>query len=192
LLIPKKNRNAILSYLFKEGVLVCKKDHTLTKHSTIEVPHLHIVKLMLSLESRGFVKTQFSWQYFYYTLTDKGIEYLRDYLHVSAETVPATHKKASKPQQPPSFGRREDGGGFRGGRGGDRDGRRGGGRGGYRGPGKKFDDTPSDSNTAATGDAPSGGRGGRGRGRGRGGRGGSSSGSGAPAAGSESTETTQQ
>jgi len=187
MLMPKKNRNAILSYLFKEGVLVCKKDHSVTKHPTIEVPHLHIVKLMLSLESRGLVKTQFSWQYFYYTLTDKGIEYLRDYLHVSTDTVPATHKKQTKPQPPPSFGRsqgdRRDGDrdGFRGGRGGER-GR--GGRGGYRGPGRKFDDQPTDSDQGSSGR-------GRGRGRGRGGRGGQSSSESTGSASTESTATQQ-
>jgi len=130
MLIPKKNRLAVYSYLFKEGVIVAKKDVNVPKHGQIEVPNLHVLKLMQSFKSRELVKEQFNWQWLYFTLTDKGIEYLREYLHVSADTVPATLKKSSKPQPLPSFGGRVEGDeGRRGGRGGFR-----GGRGGYRGP----------------------------------------------------------
>jgi len=169
MLVPKKNRLAVYSYLFKEGVVVTKKDHTMTKHPQIEVPNLHVCKLMISLKSREVVKEQFNWQYLYYTLTDKGIEYLREYLHVSEDIVPATLKKPSKPQPPASFGsgrhegaeRDGAGRGGRGGAGGFRGGRGGAGRGGYRGP----------REGGEGGDAPAGGfRGGRGGARG--GRGG--------------------
>ncbi len=55
--------------------------------------------LMKSLESRGYVRITFSWQYNYCYLTDEGIEYLRGYLALPAEIVPATHKKqASRPE----------------------------------------------------------------------------------------------
>jgi len=162
MLIPKKNRLAVYSYLFKEGTIVVRKELVMEKHPNIEVPRLHVVKLMQSLLSRALVKEQFNWNYLYYTLTDSGIEYLREYLHVSADTVPATLKKASKPQPPPSFGRRdggEDGGRGRG---------RGRGRGGYRGP-REF-------GGGAGGEGEFGGRG-RGRG-GFGGRGGGEGGRG--------------
>jgi small subunit ribosomal protein S10e len=178
MLIPKKNRLAVYSYLFKEGVVVCKKALVMTKHLQIEVPNIHVVKLMQSLKSRGHVKEQFNWQYLYYTLTDEGIEYLRNYLHVSEDTVPATLKKATKPQPPPSFGRRteDEDGGRRGGRGGFRGGRGGrGGREGYRGP-KDFEGgAPRGFNPEFEG-GRGGGRGGSRGGRGgvRGGRGGSS------------------
>jgi len=167
MLIPKKNRLAVYSYLFKEGVVVTKKDHSMTKHPQIEVPNLHVCKLMISLKSREVVKEQFNWQYLYYTLTDKGIEYLREYLHVSEDTVPATLKKSNKAQAPPSFGggraegadgpaNRGGRGGFRGGRGGYRSERSEGGEGGFGGRG-----------------GSRGGRGGfEGRGGSRGGRGG--------------------
>lgn len=186
MLVPKKNRHAVYSYLFKEGVITAKKDLE-GKHTHVDVPNLHVVKLLQSLRSRGFVKEKFSWQYLYYTLSDEGIEYLREYLHVSADTVPSTLKKASKPQPPPSFGRGrvegaegpiDSGRGGRGGRGrgrgfSDRGSERGtfrgrGGRGrggfdneGYRGP-KTFDEAPADFNPEFEE-----GRGGfRGRGRG--------------------------
>merc|ERR550537_570452 len=105
MLVPKKNRLAVYSYLFKEGVLCAKKDFGRVKHGQIEVPNLEVLNLMKSLHSRGFVEQNFSWQWFYYRLTNEGIDYLREYLHVSEETVPATPKKSNKPQQPPSFGR---------------------------------------------------------------------------------------
>ena len=45
MLIPKKNRIAIYEYLFKEGVLVAKKDNNAPKHPDIEgVPNLQVVK----------------------------------------------------------------------------------------------------------------------------------------------------
>merc|ERR1719242_275659 len=125
MLVPKKNRLAIYSYLFKEGVLVAKNEFS-GKHPQIAVPNLHALKLMQSLKSRGYVKEKFSWQWFYYSLTNEGIIYLREYLHVSGDTVPATLKKATKPQPPPSFGSGRFGKGGKGKCGkGDRDGYRG-------------------------------------------------------------------
>lgn len=47
MLIPKKNRVAIYEYLFKEGVMVAKKDFNLPKHPELEeVPNLHVIKAM--------------------------------------------------------------------------------------------------------------------------------------------------
>eukprot|EP00823_Brevimastigomonas_motovehiculus_P008231 TRINITY_DN7506_c0_g1_i1.p1 TRINITY_DN7506_c0_g1~~TRINITY_DN7506_c0_g1_i1.p1 ORF type:complete len:189 (-),score=38.01 TRINITY_DN7506_c0_g1_i1:219-785(-) len=103
MLVPKKNRLLIYSYLFKEGTIVCKKDMFLPKHPQLAVPNLQVMKLMQSLCSRNFVKELYNWQHFYYTLTNKGIDYLRDYLHLPADTVPTTLKKPEKPQPAPSF-----------------------------------------------------------------------------------------
>ena len=130
MLIPKKNRNAMYQYLFREGVMVAKNDFGLAKHPEleVEVPNLQVIKMLQSLCSRGYVTKQFSWNYYYYYLTNEGIEYLRDYLHLPAEVVPNTLKKAARPQRLPTA--RDDGprrGGDRFG-GGDRDGYR-------RGPG---------------------------------------------------------
>lgn len=83
---------------------MCKKDVFQAKHGAIDVPNLHVMKALLSLKSRGYVTEIFSWQYFYYTLTESGIEYLREYLHVPAEYVPLTLQKQNKPQTRPSFG----------------------------------------------------------------------------------------
>jgi len=93
MLIPKKNRVLIYSQLFKDGVMAAKKDLFLPKHPELNVPNLHVVKLLQSLASRGLVDEKFSWQWYYWKLTDAGIEFLREYLHLSADVVPDTHKR---------------------------------------------------------------------------------------------------
>jgi small subunit ribosomal protein S10e len=134
-LIPKADRKKIHEYLFREGVLVAKKDYNLPKHNDIDTKNLYVVKACQSLTSRGYVKTQFSWQYYYYTLTPEGLDYLREWLHLPAEIVPATHIKQQRSHAPPrgmmgGEGERERKPfGGRGGRGG---GERGDREGGYR------------------------------------------------------------
>ncbi|PKS09690.1 hypothetical protein jhhlp_004310 [Lomentospora prolificans] len=101
MLIPKADRKKIHEYLFREGVLVAKKDYNLPKHDDIDTKNLFVVKACQSLDSRGYVKTRFSWQYYYYTLTPEGIDYLREWLHLPAEIVPATHIKQQRSHAPP-------------------------------------------------------------------------------------------
>ena len=120
--MPKADRKKIYEYLFREGVLVAKKDFNLPKHNEIDIKNLYVVKACQSLTSRGFLKTQFSWQWYYYTLTPEGLDYLREWLHLPAEIVPATHIKQQRSHAPP-----------RGMMGGDDKERRSGGRGGDRG-----------------------------------------------------------
>jgi len=100
MIITKQNRRVIYENLFKEGVLVAKKDYNAPKHEELNVPNLQVIKAMQSLTSKGFVKTQFSWQWYYYVLTAEGVEYLREWLHLPGEIVPATHKKAARPPRP--------------------------------------------------------------------------------------------
>lgn len=60
--IQKKNRLAVYSYLFKEGVLVAKKDFFKAKHDEIEdVTNLEVLALMKSMKSRGLVRETFNW-----------------------------------------------------------------------------------------------------------------------------------
>ncbi|KAJ5156255.1 hypothetical protein N7492_009058, partial [Penicillium capsulatum] len=101
MLIPKDDRKKIHEYLFREGVLVAKKDFNLPKHAEIDTKNLYVIKACQSLNSRGYIKTQFSWQYYYYTLTPEGLDYLREWLHLPAEVVPATHIKQQRSHAPP-------------------------------------------------------------------------------------------
>ena len=92
-----------------------------------------VIKLMQSFTSKELVKEQFSWRYYYWYLTNEGIEYLREYLNLSADVVPNTLKKSTRPPTRPMADERAPRGdrGPRGGREGYRSERPGGyGRGG--------------------------------------------------------------
>jgi small subunit ribosomal protein S10e len=104
---------------------VAKKDFNLPKHPDIDTKNLYVrsppsrqqpekgkrtslilnqqqvIKALQSLNSRGYVKTRFSWQYYYYTLTPEGLDYLREWLHLPADIVPATHIKQQRSHAPP-------------------------------------------------------------------------------------------
>merc|ERR1712118_447649 len=122
MLVPKKDRLTIYRYLFKEGVMVAKKDCNKPKHDDPELPvkNIYVIKLLTSLKSRGYVTEKFSWQWYYWYLTNEGIEYLREYLNLPEEVVPNTLKKTSRPAA----------------RGVERDSRQGGGKGGWGDGGK--------------------------------------------------------
>ncbi|KAI8102866.1 hypothetical protein M9434_005658 [Picochlorum sp. BPE23] len=98
MLISKKNRREVYKYLFKEGVLYAEKDFNLPSHPEIEgVPNLEVIKLMQSFKSRELVTERYAWRHYYWFLTDAGIEYLREYLCLPEEIVPATLKKSALP-----------------------------------------------------------------------------------------------
>ncbi|CAN7071713.1 unnamed protein product [Brassica oleracea var. botrytis] len=143
MIITETNRREICKYLFKEGVLFAKKDFNLPKHPLIEsVPNLQVIKLMQSFKSKEYVRETFAWMHYYWFLTNEGIEFLRTYLNLPSDVVPATLKKSAKPigrpfggppdDRPrgprfegdrPRFGDRD---GYRGPRGGDAAGEKGG------------------------------------------------------------------
>lgn len=93
---------AIYSYLFKEGVMCAQKNYMTEKSlgrdqadNEIVVKNLEVVKLLQSLKSKGMVREQFNWNWYYWFLTAEGVEYLREYLHLPADIVPATMKKSA-------------------------------------------------------------------------------------------------
>jgi hypothetical protein len=65
MIIPKADRRTIYENLFKEGVLVAKKDFNAPKHQDLDVKNLFVIKACQSLTSKGFLTTHFSWQYYY-------------------------------------------------------------------------------------------------------------------------------
>lgn len=95
--------------MFKEGVIVAPQKITID-HPVIHVPNLQVVKLMISLKSRDYVRENFCWAHHYFYLTDAGIEYLREYLHLPAEIIPATLKKQLPAPRPASEMRGEEAG----------------------------------------------------------------------------------
>jgi len=116
-LVPKANRKAILEYLFKEGVLTCKKDGLKAKHDDIDVPNLQVMMVMKSMVSRAMVTEKFNWRWHYFFLTNEGIDYLRGELNLPAQVCPATLTKQQKPSRPQlsgggegNFGGKSEGG----------------------------------------------------------------------------------
>jgi small subunit ribosomal protein S10e len=83
-----------------EGVMTTdeKLNH---KHHGTNVQNLYVINLMKSFVSRGFVRQQFSWNVYYWFLTAEGVEYLREYLHVPADIVPATLKSTARSGERP-------------------------------------------------------------------------------------------
>jgi hypothetical protein len=53
------------------------------------VSSLYWYVLFQSLKSRGYVSEQFAWRHFYWYLTNEGISYLRNFLHLPAEVRPS-------------------------------------------------------------------------------------------------------
>lgn len=99
MLMNLRDLRAIYEVLFRDGVMVAKKDkRPQTKHPEIEgVSNLQVIRAMVSLKSRGCVKETFAWRHFYWYLTNEGIVYLRDYLHLPPEIVPASLQRVRKP-----------------------------------------------------------------------------------------------
>ena len=142
-LVPLKEKVSLYTYFLKEGVFACRKDNT-TNNENLNIPNLHCFLIMRSLVSRGMATEIFSWQWHYYFLTKKGVDYLREYLGLPANIVPNTYKLDEQEEQKEEGGEEnEEKKGERKERGerrdrGDREERRGrgrprGGRGGRRG-----------------------------------------------------------
>ena len=137
-LVSKKHKVQLYTYFLQEGVFACRKG--VGNNETTNIPNLHCFLVMRSLVSRGMATEIFSWQWHYYFLTRKGVEYLREYLGLPANVVPNSWKLDEPEEQKEEGGeegeerkeRRERGGerrgrgNRRGGRGGRRGGRRGG------------------------------------------------------------------
>merc|ERR1712107_457465 len=82
--------------------MVAEKNTKAPKHPELEVPNLQVIKALTSLKSRGYVKEQFAWRHFYWYLTNEGTSYLREYLHLPNEIVPATLKRQAPRESRPT------------------------------------------------------------------------------------------
>eukprot|EP00932_Pfiesteria_piscicida_P007257 SRR837773.17272.p2 GENE.SRR837773.17272~~SRR837773.17272.p2 ORF type:complete len:141 (-),score=69.98 SRR837773.17272:100-486(-) len=99
-LISKKERKQILEHLFNEGVICVKKDPRACKHNELEdILNLYVMMVLRSLCSRAYVTEKFNWQWYYYFLTNEGIDYLRDILHLPPTVMPQTLTK-QRPTRP--------------------------------------------------------------------------------------------
>ncbi|XP_036395465.1 nascent polypeptide-associated complex subunit alpha, muscle-specific form-like [Megalops cyprinoides] len=99
MVMPLADLRAIYELLFRDGVLVAKKDkRPQSKHPEVRgVTNLQVMRAMGSLKSRGYVRETFAWRHFYWYLTNEGIVYLRDYLRLPAEIVPSSLQRVRRP-----------------------------------------------------------------------------------------------
>jgi small subunit ribosomal protein S10e len=126
--IPAAVRRRILAYLFKNGVLVVS-DNQAGEHEELGCLNIYCFQIGRSFTDKGFTKKRYAWVHAYFTVTDKGIDYLRGYFGAGPEVVPAT--LTPRTAEVLADARRAEGG--RGGfRGGGRGGQFRGGRGGFR------------------------------------------------------------
>ena len=91
--MPTAIRRKILRYLFENGVL-CVSDNQSGMHEELECLNIYPYQLGRSFVSKELCKKTYAWSHAYYTLTDKGIEYLRNYFGLPANAAPATLRKA--------------------------------------------------------------------------------------------------
>ncbi|XP_059649614.1 uncharacterized protein LOC132295379 isoform X2 [Cornus florida] len=89
MIIPEKNRIEISKYLFQEGHCSAKKDYNLSKHPKIDVPNLQVIQLMQGFKSKEYVRETWDLMHYYWYLTNDGIEFLRSYLNLPPEIMPA-------------------------------------------------------------------------------------------------------
>lgn len=99
MVMPLADLRAIYELLFRDGVMVAKKDkRPQTKHPDVPgVKNLQVIRAMGSLKSRGFVRETFAWRHYYWYLTNEGIVYLREYLHLPPEIVPTPLQRVRRP-----------------------------------------------------------------------------------------------
>ncbi|XP_064804830.1 plectin-like isoform X13 [Oncorhynchus masou masou] len=99
MVMPLVDLRAIYELLFRDGVMVAKKDkRPQTKHPEIpSVGNLQVIRAMASLKSRGYLRETFAWRHFYWYLTNEGIVYLREYLRLPAEIIPSSLQRVRRP-----------------------------------------------------------------------------------------------
>ncbi|OHT06607.1 Plectin/S10 domain containing protein [Tritrichomonas foetus] len=133
--MPAAVRRRILRYLFENGVLVVSDNQSGT-HEELDCLNIYAFQIGRSLTNKGFCKKQYAWSHAYFTLNDKGIDYLRNYFGLPANAAPAT----LAPRQAELLEKGREGGRFGGrprGRGGRNFGGRPEGRGNFRRGGRR-------------------------------------------------------
>ena len=94
MLITKKEKELVYNEIFRVGILVVKQDKKKFSGKEGEkIKNIVIIKLLKGLLSKGLVTETFSWKIYYFTLNDKGVIFLRNFLNIPSSVVPLTHKK---------------------------------------------------------------------------------------------------
>ena len=87
ILISKKQKRQLYVELFKNGVMVVN-DYKYEK----KISNFITIQVMNSLLSKGFVKKQYTWRVYYFTITEKGVDFIKSYLNFPSYLVPKTYE----------------------------------------------------------------------------------------------------
>ena len=93
--MPSQVRRAIFKAFFEAGVLVVSSNQSGT-HEELNCLNIYPFQIGRSFVSKGFATKQYAWSHVYYTLTTKGIEYLRGYFGLPANAMPKTLEPRGK------------------------------------------------------------------------------------------------
>ena len=92
MLITKKEKEFVYNEMFRVGILVINKNKKNFSTKEKEIRGFVIIKLLKGLLSKGLVKETFSWKFYYFTLNDKGVEFLRNFLNLPSTVIPLIYK----------------------------------------------------------------------------------------------------
>merc|ERR1712025_1108614 len=84
----------IKKYFFNEGVALVE-DKSQDLHPDMEIKNTEVMKMFTSLVSKGIATKQFCWRHAYFSITNPGIETLREELCLTEEDWPATHQDST-------------------------------------------------------------------------------------------------
>lgn len=115
--MPAAVRRNILRYFFENGIIVVQNNQSGT-HEELNCLNIYVYQIGRSFVSKGFCKKQYAWTHAYFTLNDKGIDYLRNYFGLPANVQPLTCKPRDANSSFIRSERTTRRGGPRGGRGG--------------------------------------------------------------------------
>ncbi|XP_043546918.1 40S ribosomal protein S10-like [Chiloscyllium plagiosum] len=98
ILMSLRELRNIYELLFRDGVIVAKDDRRpQSQHPEVQgVTNLQVIQALRSLKSRGYVRESYVWRHHYWYLTDEGIHFLRQYLHLPTDIVPGSLRRVSK------------------------------------------------------------------------------------------------
>eukprot|EP00438_Fugacium_kawagutii_P035182 Skav232757 [mRNA] locus=scaffold1229:86865:87257:+ [translate_table: standard] len=99
----------MVSWTFGQRNTFLQFDDQACRHNELEdIPNLHVMMVLRSLASRHYLSEIYSWRWHYYTLTNEGIEYLREVLHLPQQVFPQTLTK-QRPTRPALAGGEDEG-----------------------------------------------------------------------------------
>ena len=103
--MPAAIRRRILQHLFENGVLAVSDIQT-GHHEELDCLNIYPYQIGRSMVSKGMCKKTYAWRTAYYTLNEKGVEYIRGLFGIPADVAPLSHLPANaetlnRNQRPP-------------------------------------------------------------------------------------------